>query len=681
MAFEAHAIGRWRDGKNAKTRELFGPGVLIMYGPPARPNSILGKTLLNLIVSRIPFLFCISVAFLLFIATGCSNSPAVQSPPPQNIVISVTPTMAAIATGATIQFTATGDTAGVTWTVSGVALGGSAVAAGTVDANGNFAAASGSQSLTAMVTATSKTDPTKSATVTVNVVAPGVFATTNNIQVAQYTVSPAASANVSVQFGLTTTYGLTTWTQPTPASGGAVSLYVAGMKQSSPYHMRGVIQFNDGSVFNDADQTFTTGALPTGTIPAISATTTAGMTPQSGVELLDLILGAGTVSPLVVTDLAGNVLWNYNSTLTAGAYPGPIKLLANGHFLINNATSNSAGEAVSSTLEEVDLGSNVIWSMTSAQLNTALSAAPASCTECHVTILGTHHDVAILPSGHVIVLADTQQSVSGTTVTGDVVIDLGDMENVGGNNPSHTPQPVWAWNEFNHLDINRRPYNYPDWTHTNAVLYSSTDGNLIISIRHQNWLVKIDYNSGAGAGDILWKMGAILSTDTTPEDTANFTLLNADGTPDTTATDWFFAQHGPSFTTTNTTGQFGLILFDNGDDRGVAVVSGGTCGVTGQPACYSTVPLLNIDETAFTATLAFNPTTPDYSYFGGDAFVLKNGNAEYDECSNGSLAGESAAIFEVAQTSPPQTVWQMHITGQYAYRGFRMPSLYPGVQW
>ena len=43
------------------------------------------------------------------------------------------------------------------------------------------------------------------------------------------------------------------------------------------------------------------------------------------------------------------------------------------------------------------------------------------------------------------------------------------MENVGGNNPNHTPQPVWAWNEFNHLDINRRPYSYPDWTHTNAI--------------------------------------------------------------------------------------------------------------------------------------------------------------------------------------------------------------------
>ncbi len=110
--------------------------------------------------------------------------------------------------------------------------------------------------------------------------------------------------------------------------------------------------------------------------------------------------------------------------------------------------------------------------------------------------------------------ATTEISRDVRRLTGDVVIDLGDMENVGGNNPNHTPQPVWAWNEFNHFDINRRPYPYPDWTHTNAVIYSKDDGNLIISIRHQNWLVKIDYNNGAGAGDILWKLGAVLPGDT-----------------------------------------------------------------------------------------------------------------------------------------------------------------------
>ena len=68
-------------------------------------------------------------------------------------------------------------------------------------------------------------------------------------------------------------------------------------------------------------------------------------------------------------------------------------------------------------------------------------------------------------------------------------------------------QPVWVWNEFNHLDPNRHPYMWPDWTHTNAVIYSKDDGNILVSMRHQNWVVKVNYADGAGDGSILWHLG------------------------------------------------------------------------------------------------------------------------------------------------------------------------------
>ena len=48
------------------------------------------------------------------------------------------------------------------------------------------------------------------------------------------------------------------------------------MKQSTPYHMRGVIQFADGTSFDDSDFTFTTGALPAALVPNLTVTTTAG---------------------------------------------------------------------------------------------------------------------------------------------------------------------------------------------------------------------------------------------------------------------------------------------------------------------------------------------------------------------------------------------------------------------
>ena len=39
-----------------------------------------------------------------------------------------------------------------------------------------------------------------------------------------------------------------------------MSLFVAGMKGNTLYHMRGVVQFADGTQYMDADLTFTTGA-------------------------------------------------------------------------------------------------------------------------------------------------------------------------------------------------------------------------------------------------------------------------------------------------------------------------------------------------------------------------------------------------------------------------------------
>jgi hypothetical protein len=76
---------------------------------------------------------------------------------------------------------------------------------------------------------------------------------------------------------------------------------------------------------------------------------------------------------------------------------------------------------------------------------------------------------------------------------------------------------AWAWNSFHHMDVNRAPVlgeiiqpsttgpstavpllPSVDWLHINAVSWSPADGNLILSVRHQDWVVKIDYANGAG---------------------------------------------------------------------------------------------------------------------------------------------------------------------------------------
>jgi len=569
------------------------------------------------------------------------------------ISVNVSPQAAYLGSGQTMQFTVSvmNDNSGVTWSVgaSGGAAGAGA-AAGSVDTNGNFTAPTVTQNTTVTITATSVKDSTKSASATITIIAPGIVTPTANAQVALYTITVPDGLSSSIQFSTDTSYGLTTWAVPAPTGGGAVPILVAGMKGNTQYHMRASFETTGTttSVFTDVDHTFTTTAYPAGIFPTITAAAASGQTPQSGVELLDINNG-------VVTDLSGNVLWAYapGNTIVAGAAAGPIKPLPNGHFLINFSDPSPDGE--NSIIQEIDLAGQVYWQMTHTQLNAAL--ASATCAGCNVTVIGTHHDFAILPNGHLIVLASVQQTISGTLVTGDVLIDLDQNHN-----------PAWLWNSFDHLDVTRHPMSFPDWLHSNAIVYSADDKALMLSMRHQAWIIKINYNDGAGDGSVLWRLGY----------QGDFNLLP--GTTNATSPeDWFNAQHDANIISTTTAGTLDVTMFDNGNQR-VLDSSGTLCGPTTTP-CDSRVPVIHLDENAKTADITWvDKLAPVFSFFGGSARLLNNGNIEFDECAP-TQPNQSAAIFEVTKTTPPTTVWSMQITGQYAYRVTRMGSLYPGVQW
>ena len=324
-----------------------------------RKQSKFGETWM---VLKPPFFVCFAVCLIVSVA-GCNSNNQTSLP----VSIAVSPQSAGIATGQTFQFTAmvTNNLTGITSPATGNS-GPMAVrwkaTGGKIDDNGNFTASSEAASTTVFVTATSAEDHTKYATATLHVVAPGKVSPTANVQVALYSILTGAPGNVSVQFGLDTNYGLTTWTQPS-AEGGVANLLVAGMKASTPYHMRAIVQFSDGTEFTDSDHLFTTGAVDPAQAPTITTTTTPGMTPQSGVELLDLV--SGNARP-TIADLSGNVLWTYNA-VPNGSEPNPIKLLPNGHFLIN--FSESTLDGLNSVIQEVDLTGALIWQMTASDLN------------------------------------------------------------------------------------------------------------------------------------------------------------------------------------------------------------------------------------------------------------------------------------------------------------------------
>jgi hypothetical protein len=363
------------------------------------------------------------------------------------------------------------------------------------------------------------------------------------------------------------------------------------------------------------------------------------------VELLSLTTGVHVLED-VVTDLQGRIIWYC---------PGdalPLKLMPNGHFILNVGTD----------LQEVDLTCKTIRDVSYTQVNQSLQSNGHSFTippQLGIVPGGApfHHDVLVLPNGHWIGLCEIAKSFTNldgypgtTTVVGDALVDIDLNGNV-----------VWAWSSFDHLDVNRHPYfGLPDWTHSNAIIYTP-DGNLLLSMRAQSWVLKIDYANGQGSGDIQWRLG--------PE--GDFTLLGGD------PTEWFYSQHYPNLISTNGS-QWTIGVMDNGDFRTDS--SGVQCGTSSTaPACYSRAPLFQVDESTNLATLVWQDLAGFYSSWGGSIGILSNGNVEFDMTT--PTGGPSSQIMEVTQTDSPQTVWQMNINGANAYRGYRIPSLYPGVTW
>jgi arylsulfate sulfotransferase len=536
-------------------------------------------------------------------------------------------------------------------------------------------------------------------------------ASTRNPQVARYTIRPQRPADVEVQFGPDTNYGLHTWTQFADGTQ-PVSILVAGMRADTAYHLRAVVHFRGGPVVNDMDHTFTTGHMRARLVPHITAHTTPGATPQPGVELVNPTIGS--MSQLVATDLKGNILWSYDyadrqssdkvrflryvqgvRTTFSNAWGwvlhkvglraqgpervwdaklwktpppelqiqctliNPAKLLPNGDFLlVIGPTSQSRLLGPEPTgmvilLREVNLAGETVKELRLSTLNENLAAAGY---KLHLDVI--HHDVTVLPNGHWIVLANTTKTFENlpgrpgkTEVIGDVLVDV-DAE----------LHPVWIWNEFDHLDVNRHPLEFPDWTHTNAVIYTKDDGNLIVSVRNQSWVTKIDYRDGKGSGNMLWRMGK----------DGDLRLLNGND-----PVDWSYAQHDPEIAGERSAGVFRLSLMDNGNSR--VMQNGVLCGTKGNPACYTSVPVYEIDENAKTAKLVFHHVYPpaQYSFWGGSVTPLANRDLDVDLC----FQQHASNVYEMTTTDHPQVVWQLQLQGTNSYRSQRLGSLYPGVQW
>jgi arylsulfate sulfotransferase len=597
--------------------------------------------------TRARFLLSSCLFGVIQILSGCTTGTYTSVVP-----ATITPSNAVLLPGQTLQFTATGNSlslANPTWMVNGVP--GGSPTTGTITSSGLYTAPTSPSVMTVQVTEGNLIQGVKSAPSQVSLFSldkfeAGTVSSSNNPQVGLYTFRAPQGASVQIQFGTSTNYGLTTWAQEAPVGGGTVSILVAGMRASTTYHMQAVVQLPNGQRVVDADHVFTTGDLPAELAPNITVPQAAEAGAAPGVELLDLVTTQQNELVALATDLVGNVIWYYK--LDPGEIPHAVKPLPNGHMLVLSFGATNE-------VREIDLAGNVVNRLSITDVAQGLSAIGASFQ----ALESLHHDILELPNGHLILLANYTQTFTDqpgfSTVTGDALVDWDPQEK----------SPVWTWSTFDHIPLTHAPLSKIDWTHANAVIYSPDDGNLILSMRHQNWIVKINYQNGAGDGRILWRLG--------PD--GDFSLPSGQA-----PMEWNYAQHYPTVLGPNSAGIFHLMFFNNGNYR-LLDTANHVCGTAEFAQCYSSVPIFEVNEYANTARVLWEYNlSPHYSLCCGNASVLANGDIEYDVALDVNTPNQSY-IQEVTQTQAPQLVWQLNITGQIMYRGFRIPSLYPGVVW
>lgn len=446
-------------------------------------------------------------------------------------------------------------------------------------------------------------------------------------------------------------------TNAVPCSQRSANFLVAGMLPSTQYLMHWE-EFATGFLTSGPDQAFTTGPLPAN-FPVPQMTVKIPPTGHDAafpVVLFHLIPPTGRPFAFrpIATDLSGDVLWYY-----------PVPLLMNrmepgGNFFSLNNT----------TLDEFDLAGNETLETNVEILNEQLAAKGYPV----MTSFNTH-EVRRLPNGGLLLIG-ARDEVSYTEQGGtqqDPVDILGDMVLV----LDHNMQLTWAWDSFAHQDLSRIatlndkcyqnlgagcPAFNPafgvanDWLHSNSVQLTA-DGNILLSERSQDWVLKINYANGQGDGRVLWKMGPF----------GDFTIANPIPRPcgDPNVYTWFTHQHDAAFQVQNSALEV-FTVFDDGNLRVQQCGGGNSRGM-----------VLYIGESTRTVRIQIAADLGAYSSALGSAqLLISPPNSVYASFGNGllSIPTNATQATEVDVVSG-SIVYQLQ-AGWWSYRAYRQRDLY-----
>jgi arylsulfate sulfotransferase len=262
------------------------------------------------------------------------------------------------------------------------------------------------------------------------------------------------------------------------------------------------------------------------------------------------------------------------------------------------------------------------------------------------------------------------------SIVADMVVEFlpdGSQANVWGLTGIIDPQRIGYDSTKGGFPLNTQP----DWSHSNAVLYDPTDDSIVVSVRHQDAVVKFS----RATGELIWILGTHANWG--PE--FQPFLLTPVGEP----FEWQYHQHAIEYTPQGT-----LLLFDNGNYR--ASPFDGNFPLSDNET-FSRVVEYAIDETTkeirqvwqFGNDLGWPLSSPTQ----GDAdFQPITGNVLITMSDTRYIAGQPSpdwgfglrhtTILEVTHDLPAQKLFDMRVydpdptVSIWHYRSERIPTLY-----
>ncbi len=427
-----------------------------------------------------------------------------------------------------------------------------------------------------------------------------------------------------------------------------VCFWVAGLRTDTTYLARHVELTSSGEIASDPVR-FRTGAAA----PANVATCSPSI-PWTGAARPEepfLLVAPPPESPDPVpfaVDAAGRLVWYDDGPDTEGEVALVTTISDDGTIL----ELVSSGGVQDQILREIDPAGHAVRRTSVPRINSQLAAMGAPDT-----ITSFFHEAIRLDDGTTLVGCAAERMLDG--VQG---IPAGQPEDVVGNMIvalDNDWQVTWYWDAFEKMDLDRAAvlgehcgYQTPgcpplrlasiarDWTHGNCLVPAWDTGDLLYSLRHQDWIVLIDYDNGTGSGDVLASVGR------------DGSLVLGSGDP----TEWFSHQHG--IAPLSLSGNF--LLFDNGNTR---------CDGAG-PDCHSRGQRWQIEQGSI--WLQENLDLGAYSEARGMSQLLASGARHY---SVGTLGTPSAPSSRSVQfDGAGQAEFELEC-GTWAYRTYRLKSL------